>query len=63
MNISVGFSDFLVRIKPDIMATGWATYSAKSHGETIHSLNSCEVVTKSGTSMAAPTAAGLFLVF
>ena len=43
------------------MAPGWSTYSAKSHGETTHSEKSCDVTTKSGTSMAAPTAAGIIL--
>lgn len=52
-----------IRIKPDIMAPGWATYSVKSHGETFYSEKTCEAVTKSGTSMAAPTAAGLLYFF
>jgi hypothetical protein len=40
------------------MAPGWATYSAQSHGENRDAAQTCEVSTKSGTSMAAPTAAG-----
>eukprot|EP00604_Paraphysomonas_vestita_P004395 CAMPEP_0174825906 /NCGR_PEP_ID=MMETSP1107-20130205/43249_1 /TAXON_ID=36770 /ORGANISM="Paraphysomonas vestita, Strain GFlagA" /LENGTH=186 /DNA_ID=CAMNT_0016058027 /DNA_START=51 /DNA_END=608 /DNA_ORIENTATION=+ len=47
------------RIKPDIMAPGWSTYSAISHGENRRAGESCDASTKSGTSMAAPTAAGV----
>jgi len=45
------------RIKPDLVAPGHAVYSARSDG-TVTSF-SCLIGLKSGTSMAAPTVAGL----
>lgn len=44
------------------MAPGWSTFSSKSQGEGRLAGMTCEVSTKSGTSMAAPTAAGDFQI-
>lgn len=44
------------RTKPDVCAPGWGIVSAL--GDTSHSSGNCATTSKSGTSMATPTAAG-----
>lgn len=45
------------RLKPDIVAPGYSVYSAKARSENSNTA-SCDTVTKMGTSMATPVAAG-----
>ena len=44
------------RIKPDIVVPGESIYSARGHKQS--SSETCDLVSKQGTSMATPVAAG-----
>ncbi len=55
---------FLFRIKPDIMAPGHSIYSAKATAEKGNEhTDTCNIVTKMGTSMATPVIAGNYLMY